>query len=221
MNYYPILSKVLGSKYFELLCNYEKSMPYKLNVDKLSVNFEPDIKFFETKKNVLNVILQTFEKLETPLLSIDEIHEIYIKLYSVNQKTDEITDYLFKFNFDPVFEAIAEHIVDVANLIYLETTFESFIEKYELEIKKSDCRENWYKKSINLFEHTIKEESELKYSYNFNLKYYCLTTMEIKIKEDLFANRQRFKCLFVKLAKDLSEKHQYHRIEGKRYFDDY
>ena len=145
-------------------------------------------------------------------LSIDEIHEIYIKLYSVNQKTDEITDYLFKFNFDPVFEAIAEHIVDVANLIYLETTFESFIEKYELEIKKSDCRENWYKKSINLFEHTIKEESELKYSYNFNLKYYCLTTMEIKIKEDLFANRQRFKCLFVKLAKDLSEKHQYHRI---------
>jgi hypothetical protein len=220
MLYYPILSKVLGSKYFEQLCNDDKSIPYKLNVDKLDVNFFPNFLFFETKKNVLNVILETFEKLEMPLSSIDEIHETYFRLYSVNQKTDEITDYLFKFNFDDVFEAIVKHIVDVANLIYLELIFESFIEKYELEIKKSDCRDEWYKNSINLFEHTIKEEIDLKYSYNSNLNYYCITTMEIKIKEDVFTYRQRFKCLFVKLAKELSKKHQYHRIEGKRYFDD-
>ncbi len=85
MDYYPILSKVLGSKHFERLWKENRRFSFKLNVNNLDVNFERNIKYFEIKKKVEGVLLETMDKLEKSIANEAEISSTYDKLYSSDE----------------------------------------------------------------------------------------------------------------------------------------
>jgi len=106
MDYYPILSKVLGSKHFEQLWKENRRFSFKLNVNNLDVYFQRNIKYFDVKKDAEDALLEIMGKLENPIATKTDINKIYDKLYcaDVNQYEDcDKEEYLYKYYFDDIY----------------------------------------------------------------------------------------------------------------------
>lgn len=220
-----VLSKVLGSKYFEKLWDEDKPVTIKLNIDYIYVNFNPKIKFLEIEKNVGEAVIETMQKLEKSIESSDQIYEIYNKLdiagknqYFNGTQEDKI-DYLYKDNFDAIYGTLFQHIKTANEFVSQESVFKSATDLYELNINQKYCEENWLAKYTPLFEKIIEEEAEQLFNYDSNYKQYQITRIRILIDEGLFTYRQLFKCRFVKISKALSKKHKNFYVKGVKYSD--
>lgn len=220
MSNYQVLSKILGSKYFEQLMINDKAISQTLNANDLQVNFEPNIKYFEIKKNVENVVLTTIEQLQDPISSKDYLCQISHNLFYADENQDDKIDYLYKYHFNAIYATLLKQVNLANDFIDKESEFKSAIELLEIKIKQYDCRENWLTKYLSLFEETINDEVEQRFDYNKDNKLYSVTKMKILVAEDLFIYRQKFKCKYVQLSKELSKKYRYYHIEGLKYFDD-
>lgn len=221
MSNYQVLSKILGSKYFEQLMINDKAISQTLNANDLQVNFEPNIKYFEIKKNVENVVLTTIEQLQDPISSKDYLCQISHNLFYADENQDDKIDYLYKYHFNAIYATLLKQVNLATDFIDKESEFKSAIELLEIKIKQYKCRENWLTKYLSLFEETINDEVEQRFDYNKDNKLYCVTKLKILVAEDLFIYRQKFKCKYVQLSKELSKKYRYYHIEGLKYFDDF
>jgi hypothetical protein len=223
MDYYPILAKVLGSKHFERLWKENKLFSFKLNVNNLDVNFERNIKYFDIKKQVENLLLETMEKLENSIANEAEISKIYDKLYYADE--NEFVDlnprdkeeYLYKYYFDDIYSITMNHYKTACDFISEESKFKSALDKYDLSKNQMYFKENWITKYTPLYMKSREDESKYQFVYYSGIKCYKLTEIKMKIEEDVFINRQRFKFRFVKVAKELSMTRFKHVLEGKEY----
>lgn len=226
MDYYPILSKVLGSKHFERLWKENKLFSFKLNVNNLDVNFERNIKYFEIKKKVEGVLLETMEKLENSVANEEEIYKIYHNLHSADENDfvdlnpSDKEEYLYLYYFDDIYGITKNHYKIACDFIREESTFKSALDKYDSSKGQMYFNENWIAKYTPLYMKSREDESKYHYVYYEGLKCYKLTEIGIKIEEDVFINRQRFKFRFVKVAKELSMYRFNHILEGKVYSED-
>lgn len=221
-----ILSKVLGSKFFKSLWKENKQFSFKLNVNNLDVNFERNIKYFEIKKKVENVLLETMEKLENSTANEEEISNIYYKLHRVDENDfvdlnpSDKEEYLYLYYFDDIYGITMNHYKVARDFIREESAFKSALDKYDLSKNQLYFKENWLAKYTPLYMKSREEESKYQYVYYGGLKCYKLTEIRIKIEEDVFIDRQRFKFRFVKVAKELSMIRFKHILEGKKYSAD-
>jgi len=223
MDYYPILSKVLGSKHFEQLWKENRRFSFKLNVNNLDVYFQRNIKYFDVKKDAEDALLEIMGKLENPIATKTDINKIYDKLYcaDVNQYEDcDKEEYLYKYYFDDIYCILMNYIKTACDFINEESAFKSALDKYDLSKNQLYFKENWIAKYTALYLKSREDESNYRFSYDSDLKHYKLTELEIKLEEDVFINRQRFKCRFVKVAKEFSMYRFNHILEGKKYSDD-
>jgi hypothetical protein len=226
MDYYPILSKVLGSKHFERLWKENRRFSFKLNVNNLDVNFERNIKYFEIKKEVEDALLETMDRLENSIANEAEISSTYDKLYSADENDfvdlnpSDKEEYLYLYYFDDIYGITKNHYKIACDFIREESAFESALDKYDLSKNQLYFKENWIAKYTPLYLKSREDESNYKFVYDSDLKHYKLTELEIKLEEDVFINRQRFKCRFVKVAKEFSIYRFNHILEGKKYSDD-
>ena len=223
MKKFEILSKILGSRYFEKLWKDDKKISYKLNVDFLDVDFKSNIIYFDIKKDVEEALYEATEKLKIPIVSRDEIRKISNKLdcadqdryYDVNS-IDKI-EYLFKFHIDDIVAITKKHFNTAENFVNQESEFKSALDLYDQSKNQMYYKQNWLSKYTPLYIKTRKEESDHQYKYYSFFNYYVLTEVDIRFEEDVFINRQKFKCLFVKVAKDLSKSQFNNFIIGKKY----
>ena len=226
MDYYPILAKVLGSKHFERLWKENKLFSFKLNVNNLDVNFESNIKYFDIKKQVENALLETMEKLENSIANEAEIYKIYDELHYADENEyidlnpSDKEEYLYKYHFNDIYGITMNHYKTACDFITEESAFKSALDKYDLSKNQLYFKENWITKYTPLYIKSREDESKCQYVYYSGLKCYKLTEIRIKIEEEVFINRQRFKCRFVKVAKELSMYRFNHVLEGKKYSDD-
>ncbi len=216
-----LLSKILGSKYFAQLMIDDKAITQTLNARDLTVNFEPNIKYFELKKNIEDIVLKTIERLQAPITSEDQIDAINDNLFYADENEDDKIDYLYKFHFDAIYSKLFKQVTIAKKFIAKESEFRAAVDLLQVKIKEYDCREHWLTKYLELFEETIDDEAEQRYEYNKDYKYYSVTHMKILVSEDVFLYRQKFKSKYVELAKQLNRKYRGYYIEGVRYFDDY
>ena len=112
------------------------------------------------------------------------------------------------------------HIKTACDFINEESAFKSALDKYDLSKNQLYFKENWIAKYTPLYMKSREDESNYRFSYDSDLKHYELTELKIRLEEDVFINRQRFKCRFVKVAKELSMYRFNHVLEGKKYSDD-
>ena len=221
MKNYQVLSKILGSKYFEQLMIDDKAINHTLNAYDLMVDFEPNVKYFEIKKNVENVVLNTIEQLQCPISSEEHMQRISHTLFYADENQDEKINYLYKYHFNAIYATLLNQVELANDFILKESVFKSAIELLEIKMKQYDCRDNWLIKFLPLFEDTIDEESEQRFDYNKDTKLYSVTKMKILVLEDVLIYRQKFKSKYVQLSKELSKKYRNYYIEGRRYFDDF
>lgn len=223
---YNILAKVLGSRFFERLWKENRRFSPKLNVNNLDVNFEDNIKYFEIKKKVEDVLLETMDRLENSVANKDEISSTYDKLYSADENDfvdlnpSDKEEYLYLYYFDDIYGITKNHYKIACDFIREESAFESALDKYDLSKNQLYFKENWIAKYTPLYLKSREDESKYQYGYYEGLKCYKLTEIGIKIEEDVFINRQRFKFRFVKVAKELSMYRFNHILEGKVYSED-
>ena len=223
MYQYNILAKILGSRFFERLWKENRRFSPKLNVNNLDVYFEGNIKYFEIKKKVQEVFLETMEKLENSVADKEEISKTYDKLYYADENDfvdlnpSDKEEYLYLYYFDDIYGITKNHYKIACDFISEESAFESALEKYYSSKNQMYFKENWIAKYTPLYMKSREEESKYQYVYYGGLKCYKLTEIGIKIEEDVFINRQRFKCRFVKVAKELSMIRFKHILEGKEY----
>jgi hypothetical protein len=226
MDYYPILSKVLGSKHFERLWKENRRFSFKLNVNNLDVNFERNIKYFNIKKNVEDVLLETMDKLENSIANEAEISSTYDKLYSADENDfvdlnpNDKEEYLYLYYFDDIYGLTMTYYKTACDFVREESAFKSALDKYDSSKGQMYFNENWIAKYTPLYMKSREDESKYQYVYYEGLKCYKLTEIGIKIEEDVFINRQRFKYRFVKVAKELSMNRFNHILEGKAYSED-
>jgi hypothetical protein len=221
MGNFQILSKILGSKYFEQLMVDDKAIDGMLNAHDLKVDFEPNFKYFQIKKNVEDAVLKTIEQLQDPISSKECLESINYNLFYADENQDEKINYLYKYHFNAIYATLLEQVELANNFLNKEAQFSSALELFDNKIIQYDCREHWLAKFLPLFEETDNEEIELRFDYNKDAKLYSLTKLKILISEDLFIYRQKFKSKYVQLSKELSKKYRNYYIEGRRYFDDY
>lgn len=216
-----ILSKILGSKYFAQLMIDDKAITQTLNARDLTVNFEPNIKYFELKKNIEDIVLNTIERLQAPITSEDQIDAINDNLFYADENEDDKVDYLYKTQFGAIYSKLFKQIHIAKNFIAKESEFRAAVDLLQVKIKEYDCREHWLTKYLQLFEETIDDEAEQRYEYIKDYRYYSVTHMKILVSEDVFFYRQKFKSKYVELSKQLNSKYRGYYIEGVRYFDDF
>lgn len=221
MGNFQILSKILGSKYFEQLMVDDRAINDTLNAYDLKVDFEPNIKYFEIKRNVEDAVLKTIEQLQDPISSKECLESINHNLFYADENQNDKIDYLYKYHFNAIYATLLKQVNLANNFLNKEAQFSSALELFDIKIIQYDCREHWLAKFLPLFEETDNEECDLRFDYNKDAKLYSLTKLKILISEDLFIYRQKFKSKYVQLSKELSKKYRNYYIEGRRYFDDY
>lgn len=221
MSNYQVLSKILGSRYFEQLMVDEKAINQTLNAYDLKVDFEPNIKYFEIKKNVEDVVLKTIEQLQEPISSAEVMQRINHTLFYADENQNDKIDYLYKFHFNAIYATLLKQVELASNFVNQEPKYLAALELFDIKSKQYDCRDHWLNKFLSLFEETNDEESQLRYDYDKDKRIYSLTKLKILVTEDLVVNRQKFKSKYVVLSKELSKKYRNYYIEGLRYFDDY
>lgn len=218
-----ILSKVLGSKFFKSLWKENKRFSLVLNVNNLDVYFQRNIKYFDVNKDAEDALLEIMGKLENPIATKTDIDKIHDKLYfsDINQYEDcDKEEYLYKYHFDDIYGILMNHIKTACDFINEESAFKSALDKYDLSKNQLYFKENWIAKYTPLYLKSREDESNYRFSYDSDLKHYKLTEIRIKIEEDVFIDRQRFKCRFVKVAKEFSMYQFNHILEGKKYSAD-
>ena len=216
-----ILSKILGSRYFEQLMVDEKAINQTLNAHDLMVGFEPNTKYFEIKKNVEDEVLRTIEQLQEPISSSEVLQRINHSLIYEDENQDDKIGYLYKFHFNAIYATLLKQVELANNFLNQETKYLAALELYDNKRKEYDCRDHWLTKFLPLFEETNDEESQLRYDYDKDKRLYSVTKLKIFVTEDLVVYRQKFKGKYVQLSKELSKKYKNYYIEGRGYFDDY
>ena len=221
-----ILSKVLGSKFFKSLWKEDKRFSFILNVNNLDVYFERNIKYFDIKKKAEDALLEAMEKLENSIANEAEIYKIYDELHYADENEyvdlnpSDKEEYLYKYHFNDIYGITMNHYKTACDFITEESAFKSALDKYDLSKNQLYFKENWIAKYTPLYMKSREDEGKYLYIHYSNLKCYKLTDIRIKIEEDVFINRQRFKFRFVKVAKELSMTRFKHVLEGKEYSDD-
>ena len=191
-----ILSKVLGSKFFKSLWKEDKRFSFILNVNNLDVYFKRNIKYFDVKIDAEDALLEAMEKLENSIANEAEIYKIYDELHyaDVNQYEDcDKEEYLYKYYFDDIYSILMNHIKTACDFINEESAFKSALDKYDLSKNQLYFKENWIAKYTPLYMKSREDESNYRFSYDSDLKHYELTELKIRLEEDVFINRQRFK----------------------------
>lgn len=217
-----ILSKVLGSKFFKSLWKEDKRFSLVLNVNNLDVNFQRNIKYFDVKKKADDALTETMEMLENSIADEEEISKIYnmLSCSEVNQYEEgDKEEYLYKYHFDDIHAITLSHFKIVHDFTREESVFKSALDKYDLSTNQFYFKENWIAKYTPLYKKSIDDESNFRYGYDGDLKFYRLTALEIKLKEEVFIFRQRFKCRFKKIAKELGMYQFNQMIIGVKYDD--
>ena len=221
MTNYQVLSKILGSKYFEQLMVDDRAIDDTLKAYDLKVDFEPNIKYFQIKNNVEDAVLRTIEQLQEPISSKECLESINHNLFYADENQNDKIDYLYKYHFNAIYATLLKQVELANNFINQEPKYLAALELFDNKIKEYDCREHWLTKFLPLFEETIDEEREQRFFYNKDTKLFSVTKMKILISEDLLIYRQKFKIKYVQLSKELLKKYGNYYIEGRGYFDDY
>ncbi len=216
-----ILSKILGSQYFEQLMIDEKAINRTLNARDLNFIFEPNIKYFEIKKNVEDMVLSTMKHIQDPISSKDRLRKITHSLFYADENQDNQIDYLYKYHFNAIYATLFQQLTIAEDFVAREAECQAALDLFDEKIKQYDCRENWLAKYLDLFEKVIQEENDQRFDHNRDAKLYSITKLKILLTEDMLIQRQKFKCKYVQLAKELNKQYRNYYVDGVRYFDDY
>ena len=170
--------------------------------------------------------MTSMDRLENSIANEEDISNIYDKLYYADENDfvdlnpSDKEEYLYLYYFDDIYGITKNHYKIACEFISEESVFKSALEKYDSSKNQLYFKENWIAKYTPLYLKSREDESNYRFSYDSDLKHYKLTELEIKLEEDVFINRQRFKCRFVKVAKEFSMYRFNHILEGKKYSDD-
>lgn len=199
----------------------DKAITQTLNARDLIVNFEPNIKYFELKTNIEEAVLSTMKNIQDPISSKDQLSKIKHKLVYADENQNNQFDYLFMYHFNAIYATLLQQLTIAEDFVSKESECKTSLNFYEQKIVQYDCKEHWLKKWRELFEKVTQEEKEHQFGYYPDNKLYSITKLRILLTEDMFYYRQKFKCKYVQLSKELNKHYKNYYIEGVRYFDDY
>jgi hypothetical protein len=136
----------------------EKAINQTLNANDLMVDFEPNTKYYEIKKNVEEVVLRTIEQLKEPINTAEHMQAINYNMIYADENQDEKIDYLYKFHFNAIYATLLKQVELANNFINQEPKYLAALELFDFKVIQYDCREHWLTKFLPLFEETNDEE---------------------------------------------------------------